>query len=79
MISDYNNKGYTFNRIDELNDKTIADKMDTSYDFCIKHNMHAVEWKLIGLINKDNTVLNKQNRSSRLPLIRNYSRIPINN
>ena len=30
VIKDYNNKGYTFNRIDELNIITIADKIDMS-------------------------------------------------
>ena len=29
VINDNTNKGYTFNRIDELNNITIADKTDT--------------------------------------------------
>ena len=36
---------------------TIAKKMDMSYDFYIKHNMHnmhSVEWKLNAMINKIN-------------------------
>ena len=40
--------------------------------------MHAVEWKLISMINKDNTVLKKQNRSSRHPKIRKKSHTPFN-
>ena len=34
-----------------------------SYDFYIKHNMHAVEWKIIALINKDKTLINKLNQN----------------
>ena len=59
VIDDYKDKGYTFDQIDELNIITIADKMDMSYDFDIKHNMHAVEWKVISMINKDKTLIIK--------------------
>ena len=34
-INEYKYKGYTFNRIDELNIITIADRRDMTYDFCI--------------------------------------------
>ena len=27
--------------------------MDISYDFYIRHNMHAVEWKLFAMVNKN--------------------------
>ena len=43
VINDLKNKGYTLNRITEMHIKTIAIKLDMSYDFYIKHNMHAVE------------------------------------
>ena len=56
VINDYNNKKYTFNRIDELNIITIADKMDMSNDFYFEHNMLAIEWKLNSMINKDKTI-----------------------
>ena len=72
------NKGYTFDRIAELNITTIANKMDVTYDFHNKNNMQSVEWKLISMINKDNTLINKLNRSWRHPLIRKYSRVPFN-
>ena len=49
----FNNKGYNFSDIGEMNTATIAIKMHMSYDFNIKNNMHAVEWKLIALIKKD--------------------------
>ena len=60
---EYNKKGYTFYRIDEKIIITIADKMDMSNDFHIKHNMHAVEVNLICMINKNITLINKVNRS----------------
>ena len=36
-----------------MNIMTKANKMYMSYDFCIKHNMLAVESKLIAMINKN--------------------------
>ena len=36
-----------------------------SYDFYIKHNMHAVEWKLIAMINKNKKLINKFDRNWR--------------
>ena len=46
VIGDFKDKGYNFNHIAETNIKTIANKMDMSYNFYFKHNMQAVEWKL---------------------------------
>ena len=65
--------------MDELNIITITDKMDMSNDFYIEHNMHAVEWKLISMIKKDKTIINKLNRNWRQPLLGKYSHIPFNN
>ena len=45
VVDDFKNKGYTLNHMAEMNIITIAIKLDMSYDFYIKHNMHAVEWK----------------------------------
>ena len=45
VFNDFKEKGYTFNHFEEMNILTIAIKMDMSFDFYIKHNMHAVEWK----------------------------------
>ena len=44
--------------------------MDMLYDFSIRHNMHAVEWKLIAMINKNKSLIKKLNRNWRLPLFR---------
>ena len=35
-----------------MNTITITKKTDMSYDYHIKHNLHAVQWKLNAMINK---------------------------
>ena len=70
VIDDFNDKGYTFNHIAEMHIITIAHKMDMSYDFYIKHNMHAVEWKTNAMINKSKNLINKFPRNWRHPLYR---------
>ena len=52
VIKDFKNEGYNFNLIAEINIITKANKMDMSYVLYINHNMHAVDWKLITIINK---------------------------
>ena len=79
VMDDYKYKGYTFDRIDELNIITIADKMDMSYDFYFKHNIHAVDLKLISMINKDKTLIKKLDRNWNHPLMRTFSHKPFNN
>ena len=71
------NKGYKFNHKAEMKIITIVKEMDMSYDFYIKHNMH--ERKLIMMINKGKTIINKLNRNWRDPLIRKHSHVPFNN
>ena len=78
VVRDFKDKGYNFNHIAEMNIKTIVKKLDMSYDFYIKQNMHAVEWKLNVIINKNNKLINKLDRSKRHPLIRKYSHISFN-
>ena len=46
-------EGYKFKKKAEMNIVTIAINLDMSYDFYNRHNMHAIEWKLNALINKD--------------------------
>ena len=72
VIDGLKNKGYTFNHIAEMHVITIADKMDMSYDFYIKHNMDAVEGKLNAMINKNKSLINKFNRKWRHPLKRKF-------
>ena len=53
VIDDFKDKGYNFNHIAEMKIITIANKMDMSCDFYIKHNMLAFEWKLNAMVNKN--------------------------
>ena len=39
-----------------------------SYDFCIKLNMCALEWKLNAMINKNKSLINKFPHNWRHPL-----------
>ena len=71
VIDDFKNKGYIFNHIGEMHIKTKANKMDMSYDFYIKHNMCALEWKLNAMINKNKSLINKFPRNWRQPLKKN--------
>ena len=59
MIGDLKDKGYNFNHIAEMHIITKAYKMDMSYDFYIKHNMCALEWKLNAMINKNKSLIKK--------------------
>ena len=70
VIDDFKDKGYNFNQIAEMQIMTTANKLDMSYDFYIKHNMHAVERSLNALINKHKTLNNKLDRYWRHPFSR---------
>ena len=70
VISDFKVKGYNFNHRAEMLSIAIVTKMDISYDFYIKHNMHAVELKLNAVINKNKKLFNNSNRNWRHPLKR---------
>ena len=47
---------------------TLAHKGDMTYDFYLKHNMSAFEWKQNAMINKDKNLINKFPRDWRHPL-----------
>ena len=51
VIDGLKNKGYTFNHTAEMHIITITNKLDMSCDFYVKHNTHAVEWKITTIIN----------------------------
>ena len=72
VIDDFENKGYNLNHTEGMNIITIADKLDMLYDFYIKYNMHAVEWKLNAMINKNKNLINKFNRNWRHLLNRKF-------
>ena len=72
VSDDFKHKGYTFTRITEIHIIAIADKRDMWYDFYIKHNMQAIEWKLNAMINKNKSSINKFYRNWRRPLNRKF-------
>ena len=42
-----------------MNIITLAHKRDMTYNFYLKHNMHAVDWKLNQLIKRNKNLINK--------------------
>ena len=70
VIEDFTDKWYKFNHIQELHIMTTANKLDITYDFNIQHKMHAIEWKLNKLLNKNPNLINKFNKNWRHPMIR---------
>ena len=55
--NDFKNKEYNVSHIAEMNIITIVNKLELSHDFYIKHNMHAVEWKLNAMINNNKNLI----------------------
>ena len=50
----------------------LAHKRDMTYDYYLKHNMSAFEWKLNAKINKDKNLINKFPRIWRHPINRKF-------
>ena len=61
-------EGYDFNYIAEMDIITLAHKRDMTYDFYLKHNMSAFEWKLNSMIDKDKNLINKFPQNWRHPI-----------
>ena len=61
-------EGYGFNYIAEMDDITLAHKRDMTYDFYLKHNMSAFEWKLNAMINKDKSLIKKFTQNWKHPI-----------
>ena len=57
-----------FSHIAEMNIITLAHKRDMTYNFYLKHNMSAFEWKLNSKINKDKNLINKFPKNWRHPI-----------
>ena len=72
VIDDFKDKGYIFNHIAEMHIITIAIKLDMSYDFYIKHNMCALEWKLNAMVYKNKSLIIKFPRNWRHLLNRKF-------
>ena len=61
-------EGCDFSHIAEMDIITLAHKRDMTYDFYLKHNMSAFEWKLNAMINKDKNLINKFPKNWRHPI-----------
>ena len=65
VIEDFKDKGYNFNHIPELHIMTIANKLDMTYDFYVKHIICTFEWKVKAMNNKHKALINKLNHNRR--------------
>ena len=72
VINNFKNEGYDFSHISQMNFKIVCNKMDMTYDFYLKHNMQAVEWKINAMINRDKSLINKFPRNWMHPLNRKF-------
>ena len=50
----------------------VCNKTDMTYDFYMKHNMPAVEWKLNAMINKNKSSISKFPQNWKHPLNRKF-------
>ena len=71
-IDNLKEEGYDFNQIAEMNNITLAHKRDMTYDFYLKHNISAFEWKLNALINKGKNLISKLPGNWRHPNERKF-------
>ena len=71
-IDNLKEEGFHFNYLAEMDNITLAHKRDMTYDFYLKHNTSAFEWKLNAMINKDKNLINKFPRNWRHPIIRRF-------
>ena len=71
-INNFKNKGFDFSHISQRNIIIVCNKMDMIYDFHMKYNMPAVEWKLNQLNNKDKKLINKKPPNWVHPLNRKF-------
>ena len=78
-IKDFTIEGNNLIHVAELNNITIANKLDMSYGSYIKHNLHAVERKLNAKINKNEGLVKRLDCGKRQPIINKFSFIPISN
>ena len=63
-----------FSQTAEMDIITLAHKRDMTYDFYLKHNMSAFEWKLNALIDKDKNLIKKFPQNCRLPINTKFNR-----
>ena len=73
VITNLKNEGYDFSHIGEMDIITLAHKRDIIYEFYLKHNIPAIEWKINQLINKDKNLINKFPRTWSHPINRKFN------
>ena len=66
-------EGCDFSHIGEMDIITLAHKRDITFEFYLKHNMPAIEWKIIQLINKDKNLIIKFPRTWSHPINRKFN------
>ena len=67
-------EGCDFSHIAKMDIITLAHKRDMTYDFYLKNNMSAFEWKLNAMINKDRNLINKFPKTWRHPINTKFDR-----
>ena len=68
-IDSLKTEGYFFDHIAEMYVITLAHKRDMTYDFYLKHNMPAFEWKVNRIINRDKNLIDKFPQNWRHPIL----------
>ena len=59
VVDDFKDKGYVFGPLAEVHIITVGNKKGMSFDFYLKQNMHAIEWKLNAMVNKNKSLITK--------------------
>ena len=72
VIEVFTDKGFNFNHFPETHIMISANKSDMTYAFYIKHNMHAVEWKIKEILNKNHILTNEFYRNWTHPSNRKF-------
>ena len=67
-------EGCDFSHIAEMNIITLTHKCDMTYDFYLKQNISAFEWKLNAMINKDKNLIKKFPKNRRHPINTKFNR-----
>ena len=77
IINILKEEGYHFNYLAEMIIISLVHKRDMTFDFCLKHKMSAIEWKLNAMINKDKSLINNSHKIGDILLIQDLTVIGI--
>ena len=73
VINNSKNGGFDFSHISQMNNTIISNKMDMTYDFYTKQNIHMIEWKLNKFFKKVKNLMNKFPQNWMHPLNRKFA------